>query len=391
MDKYNKQFIKISILNLIIYIALNMAHPVTPKLINENYLPTFYFGLLTGCFNLSTFITSPTFGVICNIYGKKIPMIISLIGYTLGQVVFGFFPNSINVLIARIISGIFIAGYFVSSMSYVSSITPNDLKLKRFSYFNASNSLGIIIGSLIGGNLGVTNYRLTFIVQIILCIFSIILVIIFFKDNTVKNNDMKFKFKILNFKYLKEIKKSNKFTYLILIIMILTFLSIQGYSSTISYYVEDVLNLPTSINGLILGSTGAFTLLTNLLIIPILVKNFNSKSIYMFSTLLSGSSIIISMLTKNQYITSIFLLIFIATQTLITPTIQSVLLENSNQNHSELLGLQNGFKAIGSFLGSILSGLLFNIWFKLPFIIVGVSLILSFIILKSFKEKRLHL
>ncbi|WP_044035488.1 MFS transporter [Candidatus Arthromitus sp. SFB-rat-Yit] len=391
MDKYNKQFVKISILNLIIYIALNMAHPVTPKLINENYLPTFYFGLLTGCFNLSTFITSPTFGVICNIYGKKIPMIISLIGYTIGQIVFGFFPNSINVLIARIISGIFIAGYFVSSMSYVSSITPNDLKLKRFSYFNASNSLGMIIGSLIGGNLGVTNYRLTFIVQIIICVFSIILIIIFFKDNTIKNNDLKFKFKILNFKYLKEIKKSNKFTYLILIIMILTFLSIQGYLSTISYYVEDVLNLPTSINGLILGSTGAFTIITNLLIIPIIVKKFNSKSIYMFAILLCGSSIIISMLTKNQYITSIFLLIFIATQTLITPTIQSVLLENSNQNHSELLGLQNGFKAIGSFLGSILSGLLFNVWFKLPFILVGISLILSFIILKSFKEKRLRL
>ncbi|BAK80848.1 putative transporter, major facilitator family [Candidatus Arthromitus sp. SFB-rat-Yit] len=276
-------------------------------------------------------------------------------------------------------------------MSYVSSITPNDLKLKRFSYFNASNSLGMIIGSLIGGNLGVTNYRLTFIVQIIICVFSIILIIIFFKDNTIKNNDLKFKFKILNFKYLKEIKKSNKFTYLILIIMILTFLSIQGYLSTISYYVEDVLNLPTSINGLILGSTGAFTIITNLLIIPIIVKKFNSKSIYMFAILLCGSSIIISMLTKNQYITSIFLLIFIATQTLITPTIQSVLLENSNQNHSELLGLQNGFKAIGSFLGSILSGLLFNVWFKLPFILVGISLILSFIILKSFKEKRLRL
>lgn len=367
-----------------------MAHPVTPKLINENYLPTFYFGLLNGCFNLSTFITAPTFGVICDMYGKKFPMLLSLTGYTIGQIIFGFFPNIVNVIVARIIAGVFIAGYFVSSMSYVSSITPNDLKLKRFSYFNASNSLGVTIGSLVGGNLGVNSYKVTFFVQILICIFSIILIAIFFKDNTPKNKNSRFKLKILNFKHFKEIKKSNKFVYLILLIMILTFLAIQGYSSTISYYVEDILNLPTNINGIILGSTGMFTLITNLIIIPLIGKKFSSKSIYMFSVLLSGSSIILSMLVTNQYITVIALLTFIVTQTLITPTIQTLLIENSNQNHGELLGLQNGFKAIGSFLGAILSGLLFNIWFKLPFIIVGLSLILSFIILKLFKEKRLH-
>lgn len=367
-----------------------MAHPVTPKLINENYLPTFYFGLLNGCFNLSTFITAPTFGVICDMYGKKFPMLLSLTGYTIGQIIFGFFPNIVNVIVARIIAGVFIAGYFVSSMSYVSSITPNDLKLKRFSYFNASNSLGVTIGSLVGGNLGVNSYKVTFFVQILICIFSIILITIFFKDNTPKNKNSRFKLKILNFKHFKEIKKSNKFVYLILLIMILTFLAIQGYSSTISYYVEDILNLPTNINGIILGSTGMFTLITNLIIIPLIGKKFSSKSIYMFSVLLSGSSIILSMLVTNQYITVIALLTFIVTHTLITPTIQTLLIENSNQNHGELLGLQNGFKAIGSFLGAILSGLLFNIWFKLPFIIVGLSLILSFIILKLFKEKRLH-
>ncbi len=54
--------------------------------------------------------------------------------------------------------------------------------------------------------------------------------------------------------------------------MILTFLAIQGYASTISYYVEDILNLPTSINGVILGSSGMFTLITNLIIIPIVGK-----------------------------------------------------------------------------------------------------------------------
>ncbi len=390
MNKSNRQFTKIFLLNMIVYISLTMVHPITPKFINENNLPTFYFGLLQGCLNISTFISAPTFGIICNIYGKKITMLISLIGYTIGQIIFGFFPNNVSVIIARIISGIFIAGYFVSSIAYVSSITPVKLKLKKISYFNASNSIGVILGSLIGGILGINDYKLTFFTQISISLLSIILITILFKDNTPKNKDSKFTLKILNFKDLSKIKKSNKFVYLILLIMILTFLAIQGYASTISYYVEDILNLPTSINGVILGSSGMFTLITNLIIIPIVGKKFNSKSLYMFSILLSGSSILIAMSVTNQYITVIALLIFIITHTLITPTIQTLLLENSTQNQGEILGIQNGFKAIGSFLGSILSGLLFNVWFKLPFIVIGLSLILSFIILKSFKEKSLH-
>ena len=58
-----------------------------------------------------------------------------------------------------------------------------------------------------------------------------------------------------------------------------------------------------------------------------------------------------------------------------------MVIEKSKNNQIEILGLQNGFKAIGSFFGAILSGLIFDIWFKLPFIICGTSLIVCFIII----------
>ena len=384
MDVYknnNKNFVKILILNLIVLTSLSMVHPVTPKLINTVGLPTFYFGLLYGCLNISTFVGSPIFGNICDSYGRKLPMMIAILGYMAGQVIFGFFPNTFSVLVARIISGVFISGYHVSSLSYISSITPDTLKLKRFAYLNASSSLGIAIGSFLGGYLGTNDYKLTFIAQIILGIISILCILIFFKDNTSKVTKVNFKFKLFNIEDLKNVCKADKYIYLILLLYILTFLGIQSYTSSISYYVEEILKLPTSINGIILGSTGIFTLLTNLFLIPSISKKFTAKTLYMFSTFISSISILGSMFAKNQLLSTLLLLTFIISHTLIVPIMQSMILERSKNNQGKIIGLQNGFKAIGSFLGAISSGLIFDLWFKLPFIISGISLIACFIIL----------
>ena len=388
--KIDKKFVNIILLNIFVYIAFSMVHPITPKLINETGLPTFYFGLLYGCTNISTFIASPTFGVICSMYGKKLPMIIGILGYTIGQIIFGFFTNHISALVARFISGLFLSGYFVSSISYVSSITENNQKLKRFAYLNASTSLGNALGSFLGGYIGVNDYKITFIVQIILCFASIIFISIFFKDTkTPVHNNKKLSFKVFSFKDFKKVAKSNNFVYLILILMVITFLGIQCYTSTISYYVEDILRLPTTINGLILGSTGLVTLVTNSFLIPVITKKISAKNLYLISLIVSGVSIVIAMLFNNQFILITFFLIFIISITVITPVMQSMIVQKSKNNYQEeLFGLQNGFRSIGLFLGSVLSGLIFDIWFKLPFFISGISLILCFVIFIFYEKSQ---
>ncbi len=386
-NKTRKHFIKILIINAFVLTALSMVHPITPKLINENNLPTFYFGLLFGCMSISTFIASPTFGSICEIYGKKLPMMIGVLGYAVGQIFFGFFPNAISVIFARILSGTFVAGYYVGSMSYVSNLTKSENKLKNLAYLNASSSIGVAFGSYLGGRLGVNDYKLTFIVQIIICILSIISIFLFVNDISLKKKETKINIKVFSVKDFKEIKKSNNLIFIVLMLVMITYIGIQSYTSTISYYVEDVLKLPTTINGLILGATGVFTLISNLLFIPILNKFLTPRKLYLSSVLISCISILISMMVNISSLSLIFILVFMLTHTLIPPITQAMLLEYSRSYESRALGLQNGFKSIGSFLGAVLSGVIFSIWFKLPFIISGISLILCFIILIRYKNK----
>ncbi len=388
--EYTKNFIYLLIINIFCLTTFSMVHPVTPKLMETVGLPTFYFGLLYGCLNISTFVASPTFGSVCGLIGKKIPMIIGILGYAIGQIIFGFFPNRITVLIARIISGMFVSSYYVSTIFFISHISPPDKKLKRFAYLNASGSIGTTIGSLLGGYLGRNNYKVTFFAQITLAFISILCIILFFKDCSPRENKVKFTFRVFNVSDFKKVISTNKFAGLMLLSITLTFLGIQSYTSTISYYVEKILKLPTTINGLILGSTGFFTIITNLFLIPLLSKKLSSKKLYLISTLTSGLSITISIILNNPLLSIIFLLIFLISHTLIIPIMQSMILTESDENQAELLGLQNGFRAIGSFLGAVLSGIIFDIWFKLPFLICGTSLIISFLIFANPKKTKLQ-
>lgn len=382
----NKSFTKIILLNILVFISLSMVHPVTPKLINSIGLPKFYFGLLYALFSISTFIASPTFGNICDVYGKKFPMILGLLGYTFGQIIFGFFSNHITILIARIISGVFICGYYLASISYISSISKPEQKLKNLAYLNAAGSLGSAIGSFLGGYVGVNNYKITFVVQFFILIISIACISLFFEDTTTKIKKLKISLKIFNISDFKKISNTNKIIFLILPLVVLTFLGIQSYTSTISYYIEEILNLPTTINGFILASTGISTILTNLLLIPIASKKLNTKTLFSISSIISGVSILVAISSKNITISLLSLILFIISHTMIVPITQSMIIEFSSENDGGLLGLQNGFRAIGSFLGALLSGFIFNYWFKLPFIISGTSFIVCSITLIIYKK-----
>lgn len=382
----NKEFTKIILLNILIFAAFNMVHPVTPKLINTIALPTYYFGLLYAVFNISNFIASPTFGSICDIYGKKLPMVIGLLGYTIGQILFVSSANHLVILLARIISGGFVCGYYLSSVSYTSSISTPENKLKNLAYLHATGSLGNALGSFFGGYIGVNNYKLSFLAQIIILISSLIYVLLFFKDNTEKNKNAQISFKIFSVSDFIQLSK-NKIILLILILVILSFIGVQSYTSTISYYIEDILKLPTTINGVILGLPGIATIFTNLFLIPLASKRINIKTLFLILSTISGLSLIIAMSSTNVLISVASLLTFIVASTTIVPITQSMLIELASNNQGKLLGLQNGFRAIGSFFGSLIAGLIFDIWFKLPFFVSGASFLICSLLILSYKKK----
>ena len=101
----NKRIIKILFLNFLTMATFNIAHPVTPTLINSLGLPTYTFGVFYSSMAIAQFIMSPIWGSISDAQGRKKILIVGMIGYGISQLGFGFSSNEVIILLFRILAG----------------------------------------------------------------------------------------------------------------------------------------------------------------------------------------------------------------------------------------------------------------------------------------------
>ena len=62
---------KILFINFITMATFNMAHPVTPSLINALSMPTYLFGVLYSTMSIAHFVMSPIWGSMSDQKGEK--------------------------------------------------------------------------------------------------------------------------------------------------------------------------------------------------------------------------------------------------------------------------------------------------------------------------------
>lgn len=381
----NTRIIKILVINFITMVTFTMAHPVTPMLINTINLPAYMFGVLYSTMSIAQFVMSPIWGNISDDKGRKKILIIGVLGYGIGQLGFGMSTNQAMILIFRIISGALSVGFITTSIAYVSDVSTKEERIKYMSYHTATTAIASSAGSLLGGYIGLLGYKYTFIAQMILSI--IVAILIYFTiDETIEKNDKKIKIYLEHLKLNKVGSQLNKNLLIMMVVMTLVTFATTSYNSTINYYVETILKLPTNINGMIMAISGVIALFMNIVVNPYVGRKFDENKSIKVITILAGVSIIVSSLSKNAYIALPAIAIFIATSSMSLPIQQSIVSKLSKNNYGEIMGIQYSYKALGMVAGSLISGFVFDYSENLPFILGGITCIIAFVLL-GFRNK----
>ena len=120
MDKNKMK--KILFINFITMAAFNMAHPVTPSLINALSMPTYMFGVLYSTMSIAHFVMSPIWGAMSDQKGRKRFLVIGAIGYGFSQLGFGFIGSTPLILLFRITGGAMSVAFITTCIAYVSDI-----------------------------------------------------------------------------------------------------------------------------------------------------------------------------------------------------------------------------------------------------------------------------
>ena len=344
--------------------------------------------LLMASYSLMQLIFSPILGKISDIFGRKKILILCLFGSAISYLILYFATNFILVLFARSIAGLFASTTAVAN-AYVTETTSLKNRSKGMGLIGAAFGLGFVFGPVIGGYFGGgeinnINYKLPFLIAIIVSIISCFITFFLLKEPK-KRNKQFVSINFLNsFKDLIKFFKVPAISFLIVISFLVTF-SFAGFETTFALWTERAMNWASKQTGYAFTFTALLAAIIQGVFIGKLTKIFSEIKLLFFSIFLMFIGLFLITLSINNLFYLIFSLAILGISIgLGNPTINSLFSKNLDKN---VVGLSFGaIQSVGSLariLSPLIAGNLFyflgiNSPYFLGSFLMFISLILFF-------------
>ena len=150
---------------LIDSIGMGLIMPILPALIRDaGHLAAtgWQYGALLSLYAAMQFLFAPVLGSLSDRYGRRPLLLLSVFGGAVDYVFMAVAPNLALLFVGRAISGITGANMSVAS-AYITDITPEAGRAKRFGQMGALFGIGFMIGPIVGGLLGEVWVRAPFL------------------------------------------------------------------------------------------------------------------------------------------------------------------------------------------------------------------------------------
>ena len=354
--------------------ACSFAHPVTPTLIVERGLDSSVFGTALAAMQTTMFLFSPFWGQLCNYMPTRKIILLSTIGYAIGQMVFGAAQNEMMVFAGRIFAGIFTGGCFTSFSNYVINVSDPDSRGANLTTMLTIQTVASACGYFIGGMLGMISVEAAFITQVIMIV---VCGVLFY---SVCVDDTPFKIKPTQPLTLKAANPFSAFLAakkfmtptlaLIFIVIAISGVGYNSYEQSFNYFIKDQFNLGSQYNGTIKIIIAGLTMLLNSTVCMYLQKKTNINKTYLPVMLISTALVGSALLVKGQLPFMAIYIIYNGINAIRAPLLQSIVAGQAAKEHSNMaMGFYQSMNSFGSIFGALFAGLIYAANPMYPFIL----------------------
>jgi DHA1 family tetracycline resistance protein-like MFS transporter len=241
-------------------VGIGLIFPILPALLREvtnaAEIATLY-GVMLALYAAMQFLLSPVLGVLSDRYGRRPVLLISLAGAAIDYLIMAFAPELWMLIVGRAIAGITSANMAVAT-AYITDITPEGQRARRFGYFHAMFGIGFIVGPVLGGVLGDIWVRAPFLAAAALNGLNFALALFVLPESRRGTRDVRFELGNLNpFGPLKWALTFKALLPLMAIFLIMNFVG-QMYGTVWVLFGEDAFGWSAFTIGLSLGAYGLF-------------------------------------------------------------------------------------------------------------------------------------
>ncbi|MFX0081813.1 MAG: MFS transporter [Candidatus Hodarchaeota archaeon] len=266
----------------------SMVLPLLPDIAGAFQASDLMIGVLMSSNSFSALIFIPIWGKLSDKYGRKPILLISQAGTAFSFFLLGLSNSFYFIIFGRILDGMF-GGQMPAIRAYITDVTTPETRASNMGKIMVGYTGGMIAGPIIGGSLGVINWRLPFFAASILTILTIFMTIKIIVESMPKERREEIKAELL--KNLGPSRKQDsiwnkeivsRFGQTLLVSLISSM-----FMSSYALVLDKRYGADASVRGYVMAIAGVGLLIYGLIIMRPLLKKFGEKRILILTFILA--------------------------------------------------------------------------------------------------------
>ncbi len=108
-------------------------------------------GLLTGLYTLSLFLFAPAWGHLSDKFGRRLILLVGLVGFSATMWIFAFIENLAAVYAERFLSGLFASAVTPVALAAIGDLaTTEEARARRLTFISLAGITGFLLGPMLG-------------------------------------------------------------------------------------------------------------------------------------------------------------------------------------------------------------------------------------------------
>jgi DHA1 family tetracycline resistance protein-like MFS transporter len=336
-------------------VGIGLIFPILPALLREVGHTTdiaTILGIMLALYSACQFLFSPILGVLSDRFGRRPVLLVSLAGAAIDYLVMAFAPELWLLVIGRAIAGVTSANMAVAT-AYITDISREDERARRFGLFHAMFGIGFIIGPVLGGILGDIWLRSPFLVAAVLNAVNFAMALFLLPESRPGSRDTTFSWTTLN--PFKPLAWAMTFRTLIPLMAIYFIMNLVGtvYGSTWAIFGEDVFAWNGMMIGLSLGAYGLLHAIAQAFLTGPAVARLGERWALLLGMACEISAMLVMALTGNGWLVFAIMPIF-ALGGIGMPALQSLITRHVDADRQgQLQGVLASLVSLASVFGPL--------------------------------------
>lgn len=365
-------------------IGASMVNPILPLYAQSEFgMKPQTITLLLTAFFAAQFIAGPFIGRLSDRQGRLPILIISQIGTVIAFIMIGLAQSVGMLFFARILDGI-TGGNIIVAQAYVTDIMPEEKRTQALGYIFAAFGLGFIIGPALGGALaGAFGPQIPFLFAAVAAFLTVLLTHFTLEETlSIEERQENKKSKSTDLNPLEMLTNVP-----LVAVLGVTFIAQFGFGLLIgvfALYSEAVLFVgysESTINfavGLLLGVFGVAQFVTQMVVLPRVLKLYTDPMIVIIGLVLRAFSMALYFIALGPVVAAFGSIFFALGSGLMMPPLQSLTTKTVAPNlKGGILGVYQSVISLAVIISTALAGVIFEVSPIAPFGIGGLLFVLS--------------